>query len=222
MKLYIVKRSKVPFDRPGPVDSPEWRAADMLSISAFLPESSNHRPTTRVKLLYDRYAIHILFKVSDRFVRCVHPGYTVEVWNDSCVEWFVQPKPLCGYFNFEVSCGGGLYASYVEDPTRVNGKLKKSSPLPLEVLKAVSICHSMPEIVEPEIVGPVEWSLELCVPISVFEPFVGPVGDLAGQVWRANFYKCGDKTSHPHWAAWSPVREKNFHCPGEFGTVRFA
>ena len=24
-------------------------------------------------------------------------------------------------------------------------------------------------------------------------------------VWRVNFYKCADDTSHPHWLTWSPV-----------------
>ena len=41
------------------------------------------------------------------------------------------------------------------------------------------------------------------------------------QAWRGNLYKCGDRTSHPHWAAWSPVDELNFHLPRCFGTLRF-
>ena len=51
--------------------------------------------------------------------------------------------------------------------------------------------------------------------------YSGPLGTLAGRAWRANFYKCGDQTSHPHWAAWSPVDELNFHLPRCFGTIAF-
>ena len=144
-----------------------------------------------------------------------------EVWKDSCVEWFVQPKPDKGYFNFEVNCGGSLYASYVEDPRRIDKKLRKATHLPLETCLAIGIYHSMPATVEPEIAGPVEWFIELAIPVKTFEPFIGQVGPLAGQEWRTNFYKCGDETSHPHWAAWSPVSELNFHRPQEFGIIRF-
>jgi hypothetical protein len=202
-------------------DSPAWQQADLLTISHFLPESSDHHPSTEAKLLYEEHSVHVFFKVSDRYVRSIHTGYMAEVWNDSCVEWFVQPRPDKGYFNFEVNCGGSLYASYVEDPQRINKKLKKFTPLPFETCQTIEIFHSMPAVVEPEISGPVEWFIELNIPIKAFEPFVGPIGSLAGQEWRANFNKCGDETSHPHWATWSPVSEKNFHRPQEFGVIYF-
>ena len=35
------------------------------------------------------------------------------------------------------------------------------------------------------------------------------VADANHGAWRANFYKCGDDTSHPHWAAWSPLKKVN-------------
>ena len=41
-------------------------------------------------------------------------------------------------------------------------------------------------------------------------------------VLRANVYKCGDRTSHPHWMSWNPVRTLNFHAPDEFGQLIFA
>ncbi|MCD6337129.1 MAG: hypothetical protein J7M01_02720, partial [Candidatus Marinimicrobia bacterium] len=36
-----------------------------------------------------------------------------------------------------------------------------------------------------------------------------------------NLYKCGDKTSHPHWASWSPIDKLNFHQPKHFGEFVF-
>jgi hypothetical protein len=44
-----------------------------------------------------------------------------------------------------------------------------------------------------------------------------------GVQWRANFYKCGDKTSHPHWLTWSVVDkpEPDFHRPEFFGILEF-
>jgi hypothetical protein len=43
-----------------------------------------------------------------------------------------------------------------------------------------------------------------------------------GNLWRANFYKCGHDTSHPHRGAWSPVDELNYHLPRCFGRLGFA
>lgn len=221
MNCCSVKPCRAPFYLSRNWDGPEWRGAEVLTIDNFCPESSDHRPDTRAKLLSDGRSIHVFFRVSDRFVRCIRAGYRAEVWKDSCVEWFVRPAPGKGYFNIEINCGGTIYASYVENPERIKGELKKATPLPFEDCKRMGIYHSMPVTVEPEITEPVEWFIELNVPVSIFEPFIGRIGPLAGQEWRTNFYKCGDETSHPHWAAWSPVSEKNFHRPHEFGTIRF-
>ena len=38
---------------------------------------------------------------------------------------------------------------------------------------------------------------------------------------RANFYKCGDKTAHPHYLSWSPIDtpKPDFHRPEFFGEL---
>jgi hypothetical protein len=71
--------------------------------------------------------------------------------------------------------------------------------------------------------GEQEWWLQYFVPLALFERYVGPIGDPAGQRWRANFYKCGDQTARPHWASWAPIGEAlNFHQPDKFGELVFA
>ena len=79
----------------------------------------------------------------------------------------------------------------------------------------------MPDIVDPEIEKPTTWVNQLFVPFAVISKYAGELPPIAGEVWRGNFYKCGDKTSHPHWAAWSPVRALNFHDPECFGRLQF-
>jgi hypothetical protein len=55
------------------------------------------------------------------------------------------------------------------------------------------------------------------------EPYCGPLRPVRGQRWRANAFKCGDQTSHPHWASWAPIGEAlNFHQPGRFGWLELA
>jgi hypothetical protein len=221
MNSYTVRKSAFPLRLEGNWDSPEWDHIGSVSIDNFLDGSSDHRPVTIVKALHDDASVHILFKVKDRYVRATRTGYLSEVWNDSCVEWFVQPVEGKGYFNFEINCGGALYATYVEDPVRIKGVLKKSTCLPAETGAKIKIHHSLPVVVDPEISGPVEWTIGLAIPLSVFEPHVGPIGRLSGQRWRANFNKCADGSSHPSWATWNQVTERNFHRPWEFGELRF-
>jgi hypothetical protein len=95
--------------------------------------------------------------------------------------------------------------------------------VPWDWAREVRIHHSMPSVVTPEIEKDTEWYIEYRVPLDLFEKYVGPLGPPTGQEWRANFYKCADRSSHPHWAAWAPIGEKlSFHIPWYFGTLRFA
>jgi hypothetical protein len=198
-----------------------WGWAPVMEIGHFRPEGSDHRPRVQAKLLYDRDGIHGLFRVRDRYVRSVHTRFQDPVYEDSCVEFFVLPKGAAGYFNFEFNCGGALLASYIVDPTRTDTGFRDFTLLSEDDCRQVMIHHSMPRVVEAELVAETTWYLEFCVPLGLLETYAGPLRMKAGELWRANLYKCGDRTSHPHWAAWSPLRERNFHMPDCFGEIRF-
>jgi hypothetical protein len=204
------------------LEDPAWEGAGTAEVSHFRPESSDHRPQTVLRLLYNAEGLHGIFWVRDRFVRCVRTNYLDEVWKDSCVELFVEPKPGRGYFNFEFNCGGAFLSSHITDPGRSSGKIKGLTRVPPELGNTIQARGSLPRIVDPEITEPVEWSLRFFVPFAVIEHYIGALGTIRGQVWRGNFYKCAEEVSHPHWAAWSPVDELNFHLPRCFGTLRFA
>lgn len=203
-------------------DNPGWRTAETLKVDTFRPESSAHHPQTMARVLYDERWLHGLFRVQDCFVRCARTGYGSEVWKDACVEFFVEPKPGRGYFNFEFNCGGAFLCNHIVDPTRTADFFQQATRIPAEIAQAVTVHASMPQRVEPEITEPVTWSLQFSIPFAVLETFVGPLGAIRGQVWRGNFFKCAEDNSHPHWAAWSPVDEFNFHLPRCFGEIRLA
>jgi len=46
---------------------------------------------------------------------------------------------------------------------------------------------------------------------------------LKGKIFRANFYKCGDKLTVPHYVTWNPVGTENpdYHQPEHFGLLKF-
>jgi hypothetical protein len=212
--------------RPGPRledgwDDPAWAVAEPLEVAHFRPEGTDHRPRTRARLLHDGERLRGLFRVEDRHVRSVHTRFGEPVYQDSCVEIFLQPKEGRGYLNFEMNAGGTLLASHVIDHRRTPEGFAAFTRLTGEDGRQVAVRSSLPPLVEPEIDGAVDWQLAFSIPLALLETYVGPIGPLPGQAWRANLYKCGDRTSHPHWASWSPVDALNFHLPHCFGTLRF-
>ena len=209
---------------PAPPFPPQaaWEAAETLALAAFRPESSAHRPATTLRLLHDGERLYGRFTVEDNYVRSRHTQFGDPVYRDSCVEIFLQPRPDHGYFNFEFNAGGTMMCCYITNPERVGATFKAYRKWRPEDARGLRLWSSLPPVVEPERVGPLTWELMFALPVGLLEPFVGPLGPLSGQVWRMNAYKCGNETSHPHWAAWAPVDQLNFHRPACFGRLRFA
>jgi len=202
-------------------DAPGWAHAEVAVLGSARPESSDHRPRTEVKVLYDSAGLYAIFRVQDRYVRSVNTEYNSSVCQDSCVELFVKPRTDKGYFNFETNCGGAILCSYIEDATRIPGGFKRFTRLSAAALDQVRIHSSLPKTVEPEVTTPTTWTNALFIPLKVLAQYLGPLPEPKGEVWSGNFYKCGDKTSHPHWLSWAPVAELNFHRPQDFQALRF-
>ena len=201
---------------------PVWTQAETLAVAHFRPEGSDHRPKASARMLYDAQGLYGIFRVEDRYVRCVRTQYHDPVWKDSCVEFFAQPLPDRGYFNFEFNCGGAFLCLHITNPERTPDGFKEYVKVPAAIGQTIQVRSSLPQRIEPEITTPMVWTLSFFIPLALFEHYLGPLGALAGQVWRGNFFKCADESSHPHWASWSPVDEFNFHRPNCFGTIQFA
>jgi hypothetical protein len=221
MQICTVRRAPAELSVADRWDDALWAAAETIDVASFRPESSDHRPRTRARLLYADGGLFGIFQVADRYVRCVYRAFQDPVYKDSCVEVFVQPKPDRGYVNLEMNCGGAILMSHVTDERRTKDGFAAFRRLREDEGRQVVVRSSLPPLADPEIDEPLEWELAFFLPSAVLEGCVGPIGPLAGQEWRANLYKCGDETSHPHWAAWSPVDALNFHLPRCFGVLRF-
>jgi len=218
---YKIERALAPPNLNAEWDSADWENANIAELNNFRIESKSRHPKVRVKLLYDDTGIYGLFQVDDQYVRSVTTEYQGSVCTDSCVEFFVQPGGRGGYLNFEINCGGTLLVSFITDHKRTPNGFKEFKPLPPEDGAKVRIFHSMPSVVEPEIQEPVTWRNAFFIPAELFEKYGGVKTPFAGQVWRGNFYKCADQSSHNHWASWNPVSKLNFHLPECFASLIF-
>jgi hypothetical protein len=233
---YVINKAAQRPSLKGLWDESPWRSANVISLTNFLTQSKSRHPCTEAKAVYQDNGLFVFFRVFDKYIRCVHTEYQASVCEDSCVEFFVEPKAGRCYFNFEINCGGTLLLYYCEprptvatcEPEAQAGKSAPAekpvfNPVPWEFGRQVVIYHSLPQVVDPEIEQDTEWRIEYFIPFKIFEHYFGPLGPIPGQVWNANFYKCGGKTSHPHWASWAPMgAELNFHLPQYFAPLRFS
>jgi hypothetical protein len=216
MSHYLIKKTSTV---PSSFEDPIWLRAGIATVDRFRPEGSDHRPATIVRVLHDGISLHALFAVRDRYVRSRYTQPNDPVCKDSCVEFFVKPLADAGYFNFEFNAGGTVHASYITDHSRTADGFKEYALLDAAGLKQVTVIHSLPLTVDPELTEPTEWKLMVSIPTAIMENKCGELGKFSGKKWAGNFFKCGDDTSHPHWASWSPVTALNFHLPECFGEL---
>lgn len=221
MLIYRVKQTVLPPAIDADWDKPAWQAIEPLEVARFMGERPAHLPHVQTRLLYDREALYVIFRVADRYVRAVARAHQEAVWQDSCVEWFFTPGEdvTRGYFNLEMNCGGTMLLHQQVVPRRNKVVVAAAD------LGRIQVAHSLPAIVDPEMPGMVTWTVEYRLPLDVLSVYARDVCRPApGVRWRANFYKCADQTSHPHWLTWSPVDhpKPDFHRPDSFGVLEFS
>ncbi len=86
------------------------------------------------------------------------------------------------------------------------------------------VAHTLPARVDPELDGPVTWQVGYRIPWRMLRAYAAVTPPAPGVLWRANFYKCADSSSHPHWLTWAPIEwpKPDFHRKEFFGTLAFA
>lgn len=200
-------------------DKPVWKKIKPIRIENRMGEEPRFRPVTEAKVLYDAANVYVIFRVHDKFVKSTVTTYNGHVSGDSCVEFFFSPNSAepGHYFNLEVNAGGTPLIFFITNPR------KEFTKLPDSLIDQIEIAHSLPNVVNPEIIEEVTWTIEYRIPFGILEPFTKVTMPNTGVTWRANFYKTGSSTSNPHFYTWSPVSnpEPNFHLPAYFGTITF-
>ncbi len=216
---YCIRRTDTVPELKADWNDQVWAKAETGALTYVRPETGEHIPDTRFRLLHDNSNIYGIFQVRDRYVRVLETEFQAGVCKDSCVEFFFQPHAGKGYFNLEMNAGGAFLIYYVRDHSRRENGFADFSKLRPEEGAQIKVVTNMAKVINPEITTPVTWAAQFALPMQVMEHYTGKLGSLNAVTWRANFYKCGDNTSHPHWISWNPLTETNYHLPECFGTV---
>lgn len=163
-----------------------------------------------VRVAHDGERLYLYYTVIGEAIRAANNKDFGKIWQDSCVEFFMQREGESGYRNFECNILGAMLSQRHE--TREKGK-EQTHEMPT-VLRHSTICHRYEETREVS-----DWSMYLELPKKAlgFDAFES----LSGQKIRANFYKCGDETPEPHFLSWNPIDlpKPNFHVPQFFGLL---
>ncbi|MBL8047558.1 MAG: hypothetical protein JNJ45_02645 [Chthonomonas sp.] len=171
------------------------------------------RPQTTVDLTREGEALRLRFVVQDAFVLGRTQDFNGRVWEDSCVEFFFNPCPGESdfYFNIETNIAGGILFN------RQTGRGENTTVLSPDVAAQMELTVNPGELIVPEDPAPREWSVEYLLPFAILREF-GPVNP---HVWHANFYKCAEANSHPHWGSWARIGTATpyFHSPNFFAEV---
>ena len=173
------------------------------------PETFPYAPLCSGRVARTKDALVVDFRVSGLDLRAQNMEDNGRQWEDSCVEVFIKDPEKADYYNFEINALGKVLACY--GPVR-EGRTRRPQEQMEQILRFGNL-EGGPLDKE----GVQTWRVGVVIPFELIG--VDP-GNLPHSI-RANFYKCGDKTAHPHYLSWSPIDtpKPDFHRPEFFGEL---
>jgi len=173
-----------------------------------------YKPIVKLFTVYSEEFLWICFEVKGDFFRAKATVDQEAVWEDSCVEFFISTGGENGhvseldaiYRNFEFNVLGVCLSAVGTKSERV-----MLSP---EEMKQILRFPSIERNNLPSEGNCFDWKLSVAIPLRI-------LGIEPGSLFTANFYKCGDLTTHPHFLSWSCIdaADPDFHLPQFFGRM---
>lgn len=184
--------------------------AEQIVISTINWKSFPYCPLCVVQVARTETSIILNYIVRGLDLRAAQYIDNEAVCQDSCVEFFVKLPNSSFYFNFEFNCIGvclGAKRKSREEFTRIDPdrltQIKRHSTVGNQPFEEKSGIHS--------------WELTVEIPFELMD--IKP--SMLPEKLLCNFYKCGDKTAHPHYLSWNPIGSPtpDFHRPEYFGEM---
>jgi len=192
----------------------KWGSYNNIDIVNW--EKFGYCPHVVFTIAYSTKEILLKFKVKEEFLIASKIESNQNVWEDSCVEFFFYRKNIGAYYNFEFNAIGTCLAE-------VGIRRENRAFLEKEVIETIRRYPSLGKSpIMEEQTGPIEWELTVAIPFEIFG--YGGYNFFEERRFKANFYKCGNNLSVPHYLTWSPVKTEkpDFHTPEFFGDLIFS
>lgn len=150
--------------------------------------------------------IYLRMRTNETSLRAVNKNRDENMWEDSCMEFFICPfEHRKEYLNFEMNPNGAYLCQF--------GSGRENRVF----LKTLTAC-------EADVEASVDkngWSLELFVPETLITEAFKEEFAAAPCTVKGNFYKCGDFTDKPHYGSFSKMTTlpPGFHNPECFAEI---
>ena len=191
------------------------KEVDLQQIDLINWQKFPYQPKVQFRIAHGNNQIWLKFYVEEEEILAHYNTTNSSTHKDSCVEFFLDPLQDGNYYNFEFNCIGTTHLAYGPDrkqrkfidPQLIADKIQTESSLGNQPFELKS--------------GGFSWEMTVIIPVGVLVNHKDI--QLKGIQSNANFYKCGDKTSTPHFLSWNPVGTEgpDFHQPQYFGTLTF-
>jgi hypothetical protein len=192
------------------LDNPDLRnRIDTVNWKEF-----DYKPDVAFSTGYTKDEILLKYFVREHYFKAEKTSSNQDVYEDSCVEFFVSPADDGIYYNFEFNAIG---TCLMETGTGRENRPRTDPEIISRIIRKIS-AGTKPV---SEKTGYYSWDITLAIPFGVF--FLHNLTGLKGKTLRANFYKCGDRLKVPHYLTWSPVvtAKPDYHRPEFFGILKF-
>lgn len=209
----------IPFVDVVNVDSPDLMIESMQSVEkneiacVNWPDLYPSDPKVSFKIAHNGTHLFIHYFVEEGEILAKTAEDNGPVWTDSCVEFFIAFNEST-YYNAEFSCIGKALLAHRIDKS--NGKAADSS-----IMNQIKRYPSLGTQPFDKRKGDFKWNLLIAIPILAYSD--SGLDSFSGIKAKANFYKCGDNLTIPHYLSWNPIHTEkpNFHQPQFFGDVYF-
>lgn len=209
MKRYVIgkltqempKLSGVVFD---PENCDFCQNTPYAPIDNYRWDETGYTPEARAYVTWSEKGLHVLLCAREETIRVKYTEFNGEVYEDSCLEFFLQPfadDPR--YVNIETNAGGVALIGFGAD--RYDRVRLETMP---EGMELTASRHNGGW-----------WAVSYILPYALIGRLYGREPK-PGDVMRANFYKC-DESIHPHFGTWSPIclPKSDFHRSEWFGEL---
>ena len=195
--------------------TPVWSELPVAKVSHFPWKTSEYRPVTIAQLAYTKEELFVRLESYEKEIRAIYEKLNDPVHTDSCMEFFFNPNPSQDdrYFNFEMNPIGTLHIG-IGSNRKDRRHIDEVDPQIFQIQTSVT-----KENIK-DYKGP-SWVLEYKIPFEWIQKYYGEIDFQSGHCMKGNFYKCGDKTFHPHFGSWNKIENSkpDFHRPDFFGDL---
>jgi hypothetical protein len=188
---------------------PNYSAIPVFDVARSLTDASP--PETRGQFfLREGIGFEIVMWCFEENPRAIYHNPNDPVHTDSCMEAFVNYYPEMrelGYLSVETNANAAAHSSFGTGRFTRRFVLDRGLPHPRSEARFISDG------------GGNRWTVRTLIRLELLKSLYGRCDFPRGHKMRGNFYKCGDHTDEPHWAAWAEVGKLDFHTPDFFGEL---